>query len=137
MPLAIVNLTKRPARSGPFAKLKEKILGHDYDLSLVFAGPALMRKLNRERRNKDKVANVLSFPLTKNSGEIFIKLPATDFSLPNLFIHGLLHLKGLAHGSKMETEEKKFLSSLKNGQSTNHCRIRCGHRLGTPGRVRI
>jgi len=43
----------------------------------------------------------------------FIKLPETDFSVEHLFIHGLLHLKGLSHGSKMETEEKRFLSSLK------------------------
>ncbi|MFA5001159.1 MAG: rRNA maturation RNAse YbeY [Candidatus Paceibacterota bacterium] len=137
MPLAIANLTKRPAPSGPFDKLKNKILGVKYDLSLVFCGPALTRKLNQERRNKDKIANILSFPLTKDSGEIFIKLPANDFSVDYLFIHGLLHLKGFAHGSKMEAEEKKFLSSLKNGQSTNHCWTRCGHRLGTPSRLRV
>ncbi|MCX6712266.1 MAG: rRNA maturation RNAse YbeY [Candidatus Vogelbacteria bacterium] len=113
MPLAIVNLTKRPAPSGSFVALKEKILGSKYDLSLVFCGPTLARKLNNERREKDKVANILSFPLTKSSGEIFIKLPATDFSVPHLFIHGLLHLAGHDHSSKMEAEEKKFLSSLK------------------------
>lgn len=113
MPLAIVNLTKRPAPSGPFAEYKKKILGEKYDLSLVFCNGALTHKLNRERRNKDKVANVLSFPLTKLSGEIFIKIPAQDFSANHLFIHGLLHLKGFTHGSKMEAEEKRFLSSFK------------------------
>lgn len=113
MPLAIINLTKRPAPSGPFEKLKKEILGSKYDLSLVFCGQALAHKLNKERRNKDKIANILSFPLTKNSGEIFIKLPIKDFSINHLFIHGLLHLAGLTHGSKMETEEKRFLSSFK------------------------
>jgi ssRNA-specific RNase YbeY (16S rRNA maturation enzyme) len=115
MPPAIVNLTKRQVPNLPFAELKKKILGAKYDLSLVFCSGALTHKLNRERRSKDKVANVLSFPLTKNSGEIFIKLPATDFSVGHLFIHGLLHLAGRDHSSKMEAEEKKFLSSLKNG----------------------
>ena len=109
----ITNLTKRPVPDWPFAKWQKKILGADYDLSLVFCGSTLARKLNKEKRNKDKSANILSFPLSQTSGEIFIKLPETDFSVEHLFIHGLLHLKGLSHGSKMETEEKRFLSSLK------------------------
>lgn len=137
MPLAIVNLTKRPAPSGPFAKLSEKILGSKYDLSLVFCGETLTHRLNKERRNKDKIANILSFPLTKTSGEIFIKLPITDFAVDHLFIHGLLHLAGFTHGSKMETEEKRFLSSLKkNGQSTNHRGIGRGNRVGAARRLR-
>lgn len=106
--LAIVNLTKRPVPSRPFEKWQRKILGARYDLSLVFCGSALARKLNYERRRKNKIANILSFPLTKNSGEIFIKLPATDFSVDQLFIHGLLHLAGFSHSSKMEAEEKKY-----------------------------
>jgi ssRNA-specific RNase YbeY (16S rRNA maturation enzyme) len=113
MPLAIANLTKRQVPNLPFAEYKDKVLGKSYDLSLVFCGPTLTRKMNLERREKDKVANILSFRLTENTGEIFIKLPVTDFPVYDLFIHGLLHLKGFDHGSKMETEEKKFLSSLK------------------------
>lgn len=112
MSLSITNLTKRPAPSGPFAKYQKKILGDNYDLSLVFCDASLSRKLNKEKRHKDKIANVLSFPLSSQSGEIFIKLPAKDFSINHLFIHALLHLAGLKHGSKMEAEEKKFLSSL-------------------------
>lgn len=111
--LAIVNLTQRPAGGWPLAKWKDKVLGANYELSVVFCGPALTRKLNKERRNRDKIANILSFPLTKNSGEIFIKLPTTDFSVPQLFIHGLLHLKGLAHSSKMDLEERKYLTLFK------------------------
>lgn len=110
--IAVINLTKRPAGSWPFDRLKDKILGANYELSLVFCSSVLARKLNNDRRGKNKVANVLSFPLNKNSGEIFIKLPAIDFSVGYLFIHALLHLKGFRHGSKMETEEKRFLSLL-------------------------
>jgi len=31
-----------------------------------------------------------------------------------LFIHGLLHLKGFAHGKKMEKEEEKIRLKFKN-----------------------
>ncbi|MFA5022835.1 MAG: rRNA maturation RNAse YbeY [Candidatus Paceibacterota bacterium] len=136
MPLAIANLTKKQVSDLFFAKYKKKILGEKYELSLVFCGSALARQLNKERRGKDKIANILSFPLTKNSGEIFIKLPLTDFSAEHLFIHGLLHLAGLTHGSKMETEEKRFLSSIKNGQSTNHRGARRRDRVGAARRLR-
>lgn len=139
MPLAIANLTKRQVSDLFFAKYKKKILGAKYDLSLVFCGPALTRRLNKEKRGKDKVANILSFPLTKTAGEIFINLPADrqdsrangGFSIEHLFIHGLLHLAGQQHGSKMEAEEKRFLSSLKNGQSQHHRRTGCRNRMDT------
>ncbi len=114
MPLDIANLTKRQVPNLPFADYKDKILGKDYDLSLVFCGSTLSRKMNWERREKNKPANILSFRLSEDTGEIFIKLPTKDFTVRELFIHGLLHLKGFDHGSKMDSEEKKFLSSLKS-----------------------
>ncbi|HRZ30309.1 MAG TPA: rRNA maturation RNAse YbeY [Candidatus Paceibacterota bacterium] len=107
--IAVANLTKRKVPDLPFVEYKEKILGQTYDLSLVFCGPAKARELSLVYRHKDKEANVLSFPLSETSGEIFIKLPTSDFSVPHLFIHGLLHLKGLSHGSKMESEERRYL----------------------------
>ena len=108
-----------------FINLKNKVLGKDYDLSLVFIGDKLSKKLNKKYRNKDKKANILSFPLTKNEGEIFINIKETkrqsevfaknfDDFLKYLFIHGLLHLKGYEHSSKMESEEQKILKSLKS-----------------------
>jgi len=135
--LAIANLTKRKVPDLPFAKYLEKVLGQKYELSLVFCGPALTHKLNIERRHKDKVSNVLSFPLSKNSGEIFIKLPATDFPVAQLFIHALLHLKGLTHGSKMETEERKYLALFDiNGKSQHHRRVRHRDSLDQARRLR-
>ncbi len=136
--LGIVNLTKRRTPVRPFAEYKEKILGPNYDLSLVFCGPVLTRRLNQERRHETKVANILSFPLSNSTGEIFINLSTTDWPIDYLFIHGLLHLKGFRHGSKMEAEEKKFLSSLKNnGQSTNYRRAGRGNHMDTARRLRI
>lgn len=125
--ISVVNLTKRPTPSWPFESYKKKILGAKYDLSLVFCTPAKARSLSLDYHHKDKPANVLSFPLSKTAGEIFIKLPAKDFPIEHLFIHALLHLKGWRHGSKMEQEEKRYLNLLENNGKSQINR-RTGHR---------
>ena len=56
-------------------EIKENILGKKYTLSLVFIGDKLSKTLNQDYRQKDYGANILSFPLDKNSGEIFINIP--------------------------------------------------------------
>lgn len=105
--------------------LKNKILGKNYELSVVFTNSLLSRRLNRTYRGKNKSADVLSFPLSKNSGEIFIDLdtakkeaPLFDMSFKKfvkfLFIHGLLHLKGMRHGATMERTEQKLLHGAPN-----------------------
>lgn len=115
----IRNTTKGKLPSLPFADIKKAILGKDYELSLVFVGDTKSRTLNRTYRNKDKPTNVLSFPLSTTEGEIFLNLKkakseAKDFDkafvpfVGFLYIHGLLHLKGLDHGEKMERLEKKY-----------------------------
>jgi len=116
---SIINQTKRPQPRGPFLKLKEKVLGKSYELSLVFVGKATSHKLNALYRDKDKPTNVLSFPLSKTSGEIFIDLSFTDHSVIFLFIHGLLHLKGMQHGATMEREEKKLLAHVQTLRHRN------------------
>ncbi len=107
----------------PFLKIKEAVLGKTYDLSLVFIGSTRSKALNKTYRNKDKPANILSFPISKSEGEIFIDLKEATRTFKNfdrkyknfialLFIHGLLHLKGFAHGSKMESEEEKIIKKF-------------------------
>jgi len=104
----------------PFQKIKESVLGKRYNLSVVLIGETRSASLNKKYRHKKKVANILSFPLGRDSGEIFItpsqvKKDARKeemeykkfFAL--IFIHGLLHLKGRAHGSTMEKQENKWL----------------------------
>ena len=102
-----------------FESIKNKVLGKDYDLSLVFVGRTLGRKLNREHRGKDYATDILSFPLDKKNGEIFInpdkarsKAKEFDRTFSNylvfIFIHGLFHLKGFDHGSRMESEEARI-----------------------------
>ncbi|MES2088101.1 MAG: rRNA maturation RNase YbeY [Patescibacteria group bacterium] len=99
--------------------MKNTVLGETYDLSIVFVTRAEIRKLNRIYRSIDKATDILSFPLSKSSGEIFInldesKIEAKKFDrefenfLGFLLIHGLVHLKGMDHGSRMEALERKY-----------------------------
>lgn len=107
----------------PFSKIKEVSLGKDYELSLVFAGPEKIKRLNLTYRNKNTSTDILSFPISESEGEIYIcpdearkeaKKFDRDFKnfIAFLFIHGCVHLKGHDHGSTMENIEvdlrKKF-----------------------------
>ena len=103
-----------------YEKIKEHILGKRYELSLAFLPPAQMREVTKKTRGYDKASNVLSFPLSTHSGEILIckstaRAEAKEFGmdyatfLAYLFIHGLLHLKGLDHGATMEHEERRVM----------------------------
>ena len=115
----IKNTTRNNNPNLPFQKIKEKILGKKYELSLVFIGDKLSKKLNNQYRKINKATNILSFNLTETAGEVFINLNLakkqaykfnknyTDF-VGLLLIHGLLHLKGYQHSSKMESEEEKI-----------------------------
>lgn len=114
---SIKNTLKGKAPSLPFLLMKENVLGKDYDLSFVLVGPKKIQELNNTYRGKNEPTDVLSFPLTENSGEIFLcpsvaRTKAKKFNRKShdhtgfLFIHGLLHLKGMDHGSRMEQEEQ-------------------------------
>ena len=116
---SITNETKGRLPRLPFVLYKNKILGQKYDLSLVFVTDMKIQKLNKHYRNINKPTDILSFPLTKNSGEIFIcqkvsKIQAKEFGrsyinfIPFLLIHGMVHLQGFDHGNKMETLEEKW-----------------------------
>ncbi len=115
----IKNMTKGKLPRLPFASMKDAVLGKNYNLSLVFTSRNELRRLNRIYRSKDKTTDILSFPLSDSVGEIFINLDEAkkeskkfdrnpENFLAFLFIHGLTHLKGLTHGSRMEAQETKF-----------------------------
>lgn len=121
----ILNTTKQDPLSPRsfFGLAKDEILGKNYELSLAFIGDTRSRNLNKKWRKKDYVPNVLSFPLEKDFGEIFINLrkaksEAKDFDMTQkvfiqfLYIHALLHLKGLDHGKKMDKLEQKYLKKF-------------------------
>jgi ssRNA-specific RNase YbeY (16S rRNA maturation enzyme) len=93
-----------------FDQIKNEVLGEEYDLSLAFLTPKKMREVTLRTKHKDHISNVLAFPLSKTSGEILIcKTAAKPFTPEFLFIHGVLHLKGLKHGGTMEREEDRLL----------------------------
>ena len=116
---SILNKTKGKIPNLPFLVIKEDILGKKYSLSLAFIGKEKIRELNNLYRHINKPTNILSFPLSKTEGEILI-CPTTvksetkkfDRTYPELLqflvIHGMLHLKGMEHSSRMEIAEKKY-----------------------------
>jgi ssRNA-specific RNase YbeY (16S rRNA maturation enzyme) len=94
-----------------FPTIKNAVLGKRYDLSVAFVSPAQMRRAMKYKAvPTQKTSNVLSFPLSKTSGEILIcKAAAKPYSVEFLFIHALLHLKGLKHSVTMDREEDRLL----------------------------
>lgn len=121
---SLLNKTtfKSPVSKRKFEEIKSGILGKKYELSLVLVNNSQSKKINQKNRQKNKPANVLSFPIENNFGEIFIDLQTKEEAekfemgykkyLTYLFIHGCLHLKGYNHGEKMEKEEDKFLKKF-------------------------
>lgn len=116
--MLILNTSRTIISQIGYDKIADFVLGKKYDLSLVFIGKKKMRDFNLKFRQKDYATNILSFPLSKNEGEIFIcplvakkeaRNASYDFNkyLKFLFIHGITHLKGFDHGSRMEKEEEK------------------------------
>lgn len=104
-----------------FSKLKDIVLGKTYDLSVAFLSPKEMLAITRRTKKLDKVSNVLSFPLSKTSGEILIcKKAAHPYTPAYLFIHGLYHLKGLKHGARMESAEQKLLTRFSLHAKNSH-----------------
>ena len=116
---SITNTTSGKLPSLPFVSMKEAILGKKYELSVVVVSLEKIKKLNFIHRGKNSSTDILSFPLSDTSGEIFLNLEEAkkgakkferDFEnfIGFLFIHGLVHLEGFDHGSRMETIERRF-----------------------------
>lgn len=92
-------------------RLKRQVNGN---LSIAFIGEKEMRRLNREYRHKDKVTDVLAFPLNERDdegvllGEVLICYPQAKRQAAerghtgreevlDLLIHGTLHVLGYDH----------------------------------------
>ena len=103
--------------------------GRSGNVSVVLAGDALLRDLNRTYRGKDKPTNVLSF--TGDGGELgdvilsyeTVKREAKEQKksfaqhTAHLVVHGCLHLIGHDHekdrdAAKMESLETSILAKL-------------------------
>lgn len=117
--LSFSHRTKDRLPRLPFLRMKDEILGKEYELSIACVTKSVSHSLNKAFRGKDKPTNILSFPLSDTSGELVLHLPTIKKDAPAfgkkyvpflgfLVIHGMLHLKGMDHGSIMEAYEKKF-----------------------------
>lgn len=116
----IKTTIRGPVPRIPFEDMARSVLGSNYELSLVVCGDALARRMNIEHRKKTYRPNVLSFPLSKTDGEIFLNVRCAareakrggislQKRLALLYVHGLFHLKGLDHSDHMEHEEQRVL----------------------------
>ena len=122
MEFGLRSTVRGPVPRVSFEKIAKEILWSNYSLSLVLCGDTLGRRLNTEYRKKTYKPNVLSFPISKNEGEIFVNVRkaereahtegiSTTQRIAFLFIHACLHLKGLDHGNKMDALEQKHLKN--------------------------
>lgn len=114
-------------------RLKNKLLGRKYDLSLVMASKRKLKLLaglyGKEKKAGYEV-NVLAFPLSEEKGEIFLNLKQSFFEAENLgysrrcyaaflYLHALFHLAGYSHRNKKE-------ETLMNGKTRLELKkIRC------------
>jgi probable rRNA maturation factor len=91
-------------------------------ITIRVVGRAEARRLNREFRKKDYATNVLSFPYGR-SGDIVLCHPviareareqgkSVRAHYAHLVLHGMLHLRGYAHGKDMEAREIRLLRRL-------------------------
>ncbi|MBP6060864.1 MAG: rRNA maturation RNase YbeY [Candidatus Pacebacteria bacterium] len=112
--------------SNKIERIKKDILGKKYSLSVGLVDENTSQKLNKTYRKKNKPTNVLSFSLRENMGELVLcknvirkeaKLLDKKFDDWFIFlvIHGMLHLKGMEHGSIMETQEDKYAENYIRG----------------------
>src|SRR3989344_1141172 len=106
-----------------FSKIAQAVLGRAYSLSIIFIDSKTSRRLNKTYRGSDRPTDILSFSLNQNVGEMYLAtaevrkkarlfgVPYASY-LPYLVIHGMLHLKGLAHGRTMESLERRQCRAL-------------------------
>ena len=88
----------------------------DGELGLAFVDPEEMRGLKRDHLGIDEATDVLSFPIDGKDpvpagvprvlGDVVLcpQLVGENWRAP--LVHGLLHLLGYDHGSKMEAREE-------------------------------
>lgn len=117
--MTVLISSQKPVPRAFFVSAKNAVLGKTYELDVAFVNEKEIQRLNSIYRNEDKPTDILSFPLSKEEGEIVLCMKEVEAHAPRfsrtpsnflkfLFIHGLCHLKGMTHGGRMEREEEKF-----------------------------
>ena len=118
-----IYFKKKITKLSKFTNFKNK----NYEFTIFLTNNEKMKNLNLKFRNKNKVTDILSFPLKikfKNKlylGDIAIsfeiinkrsKLSYFDLELDKMWIHGLLHLNG--YDNKNLKDYKKMLNKEKS-----------------------
>lgn len=122
-PIVAIKRTVKDTVRVPFEEMAGAVLPANYELSLVICGDSLAQQMNKKYRKKIYKPNVLSFPLSKYGGEIFLNIRkaarearamgiSSKARIAHLFIHGCAHLKGLRHGTAMDRLEQKVLKTI-------------------------
>lgn len=128
MNLEIYNETNTETPIIDFLKLKNKILGENFELTISILSGKNSLKINKKQRKKDYTPNTLSFKYSDNSGEIIFTpeviseeeyeicgktLQNTQEKYLFLAIHSMIHLKDIDHGEEMESLEEKYFQEFK------------------------
>ena len=119
-PIVEIKRTVKTSVRLQFEAMAREVLPKDYELSLVICGDTLAQRMNKEWRKKTYKPNVLSFPISKKEGEIFLNIRKAEreartmgipanWRIAHLFIHGCAHLKGHDHSDSMDALESKVL----------------------------
>ena len=121
--LEIYNETNTITPNYPFEKIKNDILGNNFELQISILQPKNSQKINKKQRGQSYTPNTLSFKYSKTSGEIVLTpevIDNEDYELGGnilsefnhkflyLVIHSTLHLTDLDHSAKMEKLEEKY-----------------------------
>lgn len=119
-------------------------------VSVNLVGEAKIKELNKKYRNKNKLTDVISFPINEKSeiynpkfiiqdiGDIFICLSIAkneakrenieiEYKLAQLTVHGFFHLLGYDHEKSEEDADKVFslekkILSKRNGKAIHNSR---------------
>ena len=117
--------------------LKKEKNKTEFEVSIALVSPEIIKKINRAHLQRNRVTDVLSFPIAglkdpfqkKNLGEIIIcpqkvkknsQNYKTDFEVEfsRVLIHGALHLLGYNHegsakeGERMEKKQNFYLAKF-------------------------
>lgn len=114
------KVNRKEIKAAVASVLEENNVQSPIEVSIAIVGDRKMAKLNKQYRNKEGTANILSFPLAEGEsthlptditrlGDIIISYPMVikeaaaqemlvDERIDELVRHGMLHLLGLHHG---------------------------------------
>lgn len=122
------GIVKRAARAAWRVAAEAGIPEQDCEISIALADDAMVRRLNRDYRGKDRTTNVLSFPAgdpgapgrPRLIGDIVVALETVEAEarvagkpigdhMAHLVVHGVLHLLGYDHETEAEAAAMEAL----------------------------